>query len=129
METDSDMVGSEQFVSGMPVPRPSAKPAALLVAPRICDWVIPDRKRVVSGRHAQVSFEKTAHSIWPILPAATNLLKPAIHPAQGPGRSVSSTVRSLRCRRLRDPRSRVQDRRIQRGSGGRPQDAGSIIPG
>ena len=34
-----------------------------------CDWVLPDRQRIISGRHAQVSYSDEA-SISPT-PAAT----------------------------------------------------------
>lgn len=127
MELILDMVGSEQFVSGMPVTKTFRQAGGIIGRAEDCDWVIPDRKRVVSGRHAQVSFENGA---FYLTDTSSNgiLLKPGNTPLPKgqPQRIEHGTLFALgdfeiRARVVQDPAVFSEDL-------GRPQDAGSIIP-
>ncbi|WP_022963060.1 type VI secretion system-associated FHA domain protein TagH [Halopseudomonas pelagia] len=127
MELILDMVGSEQFISGMPVSKTFRQAGGIIGRAEDCDWVIPDRKRVVSGRHAQVSFENGA---FYLTDTSSNgiLLKPGNTPLPKgqPQRIEHGTLYSLgdfdiRARVVQDPAVFSEDL-------GRPQDAGSIIP-
>lgn len=127
MELILDMVGSEQFVSGMPVTKAFRQAGGIIGRAEDCDWVIPDRKRVVSGRHAQVSFEDGA---FYLTDTSSNgiLLKPSNTPLPKgqPQRIEHGNLYSLgdfeiRARIMQDPTVFSEDL-------GRPKDAGSIIP-
>ncbi|MBQ0743197.1 MAG: type VI secretion system-associated FHA domain protein TagH [Pseudomonas sp.] len=127
MELILDMVGSEQFISGMPVTKTFRQAGGIIGRAEDCDWVIPDRKRVVSGRHAQVSFEDGAFFLTD---TSSNgiLLKPGNTPLPKgqPQRIEHGTLYAfgdfeIRARVMQDPAVFSEDL-------GRPQDAGSIIP-
>ncbi|MEH6492447.1 type VI secretion system-associated FHA domain protein TagH [Halopseudomonas sp.] len=56
MELVFDVVSAQQFEPGLPVSKTFRQAGGVIGRAEDCDWVIPDRKRVVSGRHAEVSF-------------------------------------------------------------------------
>lgn len=127
MELILDMVGSEQSVSGMPVSKTFRQAGGIIGRAEDCDWVIPDRKRVVSGRHAQVSFDNGA---FYLTDTSSNgiLLKPGNTPLPKgqPQRIEHGMLYSLgdfdiRARVVQDPAVFSEDL-------GRPREAGSIIP-
>lgn len=127
MELILDMVGSAQFVSGMPVSKTFRRAGGIIGRAEECDWVIPDRKRVVSGRHAQVSFEDGA---FYLTDTSSNgiLLKPGNTPLPKgqPQRIEHGSLFALGDFDIRA--SLVQDPAVFSEDLGRPQDAGSIIP-
>lgn len=127
MELILDMVGSAQFVGGMPVSKTFRRAGGIIGRAEECDWVIPDRKRVVSGRHAQVSFEDGA---FYLTDTSSNgiLLKPGNTPLPKgqPQRIEHGSLYALGDFDIRA--SVVQDPAVFSEDLGRPQDAGSIIP-
>lgn len=58
MELVFDVVSAQQFEPGLPNSKTFRQAGGIIGRGDDCDWVIPDRKRIVSGRHAEVSFHK-----------------------------------------------------------------------
>ncbi|MEH6565391.1 MAG: type VI secretion system-associated FHA domain protein TagH [Halopseudomonas sp.] len=56
MELVFDVVSAQQFEPGLPNSKTFRQAGGVIGRGEDCDWVIPDRKRIVSGRHAEVSF-------------------------------------------------------------------------
>lgn len=56
MELVFDVVSAQQFETGSPNSKTFRQAGGVIGRGDDCDWVIPDRKRIVSGRHAEVSF-------------------------------------------------------------------------
>jgi len=56
MELVFDVVSAQQFEPGVPNSKTFRQAGGIIGRGDDCDWVIPDRKRIVSGRHAEVSF-------------------------------------------------------------------------
>lgn len=127
MELILDMVSSEQLLSSMPASKTFRQAGGVIGRAEDCDWVIPDRKRVVSGRHAQVSFENGA---FYLTDTSSNgiLLKPGNTPLPK-GQPQRIEHGKLYAMGGFDIRARVvQDPAVFNEEVGRPQDAGSIIP-
>ena len=60
MELVFDMVGAQQFVPGLLTTKTFKQAGGVIGRAEGCDWVIPDRKRVLSGRHAVISYRDGA---------------------------------------------------------------------
>lgn len=60
MELVLDLVGAQQFVPGLQTSKTFKQSGGVIGRAEDCDWVIPDRKRVLSGRHAAVSYRDGA---------------------------------------------------------------------
>lgn len=60
MELVFDVISTTQSMPGLPTTKTFKKAGGIIGRAEDCDWVIPDRKRVVSGRHAQVSYNDGA---------------------------------------------------------------------
>ncbi|MFN3582084.1 MAG: type VI secretion system-associated FHA domain protein TagH, partial [Pseudomonas sp.] len=127
MELILDMISSQQSLTDMPPSKTFRKAGGIIGRAEDCDWVIPDRKRVVSGRHAEVSFQDGA---FYLTDTSSNgiLLKPNNTPIPKgqPHRIEHGTLFSvgdfeIRARLVSDPAVFSEDL-------GRPQAAGSIIP-
>jgi type VI secretion system protein ImpI len=52
MELVFEMLGAQQFAPGVSARKSFKQAGGLIGRAENCDWVIPDRKRVVSSRHA-----------------------------------------------------------------------------
>ncbi|WP_339846478.1 type VI secretion system-associated FHA domain protein TagH [uncultured Halopseudomonas sp.] len=127
MELIMDLVGQPQFVTNSPVSKTFRQAGGMIGRSEECDWVIPDRKRVVSSRHAEVSFQEgsfylTDTSSNGILLKATNTPLPKGKPQRiEHGALYSFGEFDIRARIIQDPAVFSQDF-------GKPQHAGSIIP-
>ena len=60
MELVFEMLGAQQFAPGVSARKSFKQAGGLIGRAENCDWVIPDRKRVVSSRHAEVSYRDGA---------------------------------------------------------------------
>lgn len=60
MELVFDMVSAPQQIAGMAGSKTFKHTGGIIGRSADCDWVIPDRNRVVSSRHALVSYENGA---------------------------------------------------------------------
>lgn len=60
MELVFDMISAPQQVPGMVGSKTFRHAGGIIGRSESCDWVLPDRNRVVSGRHAQVSYDNGA---------------------------------------------------------------------
>lgn len=127
MELIMDLVGTQQFATDAPASKTFRQAGGMIGRADDCDWVIPDRKRVVSSRHAEVSFHDgsfylTDTSSNGILLKATNTLLPKGQPQRiEHGSLYAFGDFDIRARIIQDPAVFGQDF-------GKPQPAGSIIP-
>lgn len=60
MELVFDMVNAPQQVSGTAASKSFKLAGGIIGRSESCDWVIPDRNRVVSGKHAMVTYDSGA---------------------------------------------------------------------
>ena len=60
MELVFDVVSAQQFVPGLLTTKTFKQAGGVIGRAEECDWVIPDRKRVLSSRHAEVSYRDGA---------------------------------------------------------------------
>ena len=91
MELVFDMVSAQQFAPGLISSKTFKQAGGIIGRAEDCDWVIPDRKRVLSSRHAEVSYP-TGHSSSPT-PVATAFSSKTLAPAwTKAGRSESNTA-------------------------------------
>ena len=127
MELVFDMVGAQQFVPGLHTTKTFKQAGGLIGRADDCDWVIPDRKRVVSSRHAEVSYRDGAFYLTDTSSNGIRLKDSGSALRRGePQRIEHGNVYCLgdfeiRARLVRDPL-------LFEGDIGRPQPAGSIIP-
>ena len=56
MELVFDVVSAQQFAPGLLTSKSFKKAGGVIGRGEDCDWAIPDSKRILSGRHAQVSY-------------------------------------------------------------------------
>ncbi|MCY1522571.1 type VI secretion system FHA domain protein [compost metagenome] len=56
MELVFDIVSAQQFTPGLPTSKTFKKAGGVIGRGEDCDWSIPDRSRILSNRHAQVSY-------------------------------------------------------------------------
>ncbi|MBB1518547.1 type VI secretion system-associated FHA domain protein TagH [Aquipseudomonas guryensis] len=56
MELVFDVVSAQQFAPGMLTSKSFKKAGGVIGRSEECDWSIPDSKRIISSRHAQVSY-------------------------------------------------------------------------
>jgi type VI secretion system protein ImpI len=127
MELVFEVVGTQQFAPGLQTTKTFKRAGGVIGRAEDCDWVIPDRKRVVSGRHAQVSYREGAFYLTDTSSNGIQLKNSGAQLAKGePQRIEHGHVYrlgdyELRARLIQDPSS-------FEGGLGRPQVAGSIIP-
>ncbi|WP_150304257.1 type VI secretion system-associated FHA domain protein TagH [Pseudomonas saliphila] len=127
MELVFDVVGDQPFTAGFPATMTFRKAGGIIGRADSCDWVIPDRKRVVSGRHALVTFENGAFHLTDtssngilIRDSGARLQKNAPHRIEH-GSVYSLGEFEIRARLIQDPAIYETDL-------GRPEASGSIIP-
>jgi len=127
MELVFDMVGAQQFVPGLLTTKTFKQAGGVIGRAEGCDWVIPDRKRVLSGRHAVISYRDGAFFLTDTSSNGIQLKDSGASLAKGqPQRIEHGSVYCLgdfeiRARLIQDP-ARFE------GDIGRPQPAGTIIP-
>ncbi|WP_010487727.1 type VI secretion system-associated FHA domain protein TagH [Pseudomonas sp. S9] len=56
MELVFDVVSAQQFLPGLATSKTFKQAGGIIGRAETCDWVLPDRKRVLSSRHAEISF-------------------------------------------------------------------------
>ncbi|ARU90455.1 type VI secretion system-associated FHA domain protein TagH [Pseudomonas sp. M30-35] len=56
MELVFDVVSAQQFLPGLATSKTFKQAGGIIGRADTCDWVLPDRKRVLSSRHAEISF-------------------------------------------------------------------------
>jgi type VI secretion system protein ImpI len=127
MELVFDMVSAQQFVPGLLTNKTFKQAGGIIGRAEDCDWVIPDRKRVVSSHHAEVSYRDGAFYITDTSSNGIQLKDSnASLPKNQPHRIEHGSTFCLgefeiRARLVRDPA--VFESEI-----GLAQPAGSIIP-
>jgi type VI secretion system protein ImpI len=127
MKLIMNLIGHQQFITDTPVSKTFKQAGGMIGRAEECDWVIPDRKRVVSSQHAEVSFHDgsfylTDTSSNGILLKATHSLLPKGQPQRiEHGTLYAFGDFDIRARIVQDPAVFSQDF-------GKPQPAGSIIP-
>lgn len=127
MELVFDVVSAQQFVPGLLTTKTFKQAGGVIGRAEDCDWVIPDRKRVLSSRHAEVSYRDGAFYLTDTSSNGISLKDSGASLAKGrPQRIEHGSVYCLgdfeiRARLIRDPA-------MFEGDIGLPQAAGSIIP-
>ncbi|MGP0170272.1 type VI secretion system-associated FHA domain protein TagH [Pseudomonas sp. NCHU5208] len=127
MELVFDVVSAQQFVPGLMTTKTFKQAGGVIGRAEECDWVIPDRKRVISSRHAEVSYRDGAFYLTDTSSNGISLKDSGASLAKGrPQRIEHGSVYCLgdfeiRARLIRDPA-------MFEGDIGLPQAAGSIIP-
>ncbi|WP_282344088.1 type VI secretion system-associated FHA domain protein TagH [Pseudomonas sp. PS02288] len=127
MELVFDMVGTQQFAPGLLTSKTFKQAGGIIGRADNCDWVIPDRKRVLSGCHAQVSYRDGA---FYLTDTSSNGIQLKDNGASlGKGQPQRIEHGAVYCLGDYEIRARlVQDPASFEGDVGRPQPAGSIIP-
>jgi type VI secretion system protein ImpI len=127
MELVFDVVSAQQFVPGLLTSKTFKQAGGVIGRAEECDWVIPDRKRVLSGRHAEVSYRDGAFFLTDTSSNGVQLKDSGASLRKGQAQRIEhGSVYCLgdfeiRARLIRDPAQ-------FEGDIGRAQPAGSIIP-
>lgn len=127
MELVFEMLGAQQFAPGVSARKSFKQAGGLIGRAENCDWVIPDRKRVVSSRHAEVSYRDGAFYLTDTSSNGIRLKDSGAALRKGePQRIEHGDIYCLgdfeiQARLIRDPA-------LFESEVGRPQPAGSIIP-
>ncbi len=127
MELVFDMVSAQQFVPGLISSKTFKQAGGIIGRNQDCDWVIPDRKRVLSGRHAEVSYRNGAFFLTDT--SSNGILLKDTGASLMKGQAQRIEHGSVYCLGDFEIRARlIQDPAAFDGELGRPQPAGSIIP-
>ncbi|WP_312467613.1 type VI secretion system-associated FHA domain protein TagH [Stutzerimonas nitrititolerans] len=127
MELVFDVVGAQQFAPGLQSSKTFRQTGGVIGRAEGCDWVIPDRKRVLSGRHAAISYRDGAFFLTDTSSNGIQLKDSGASLTKGQPQRIEHG--SVYC--LGD--YEIQARLIQAPSMfetdvGRSQPAGSVIP-
>ncbi|MCJ8170446.1 type VI secretion system-associated FHA domain protein TagH [Atopomonas sediminilitoris] len=127
MELVFEMVSAQQFVPGLLTSRTFKQAGGLIGRNDDCDWVIPDRKRHLSGHHAQVSYRDGSFYLTDTSTNGVRLKDSGARLRKGDAHRIEHG--SVFCLGEFEIRARlVQDPAQFEGQVGRPQPAGQIIP-
>jgi len=127
MELVFDVVSAQQFVPGLLTSKTFKQAGGIIGRAEDCDWVIPDRKRVLSGRHAEVSYRDGAFFLTDTSSNGIQLKDSGASLRKGEPQRIEHG--SLYCFGDFEIRARlIQDPALFAGDTGRAQPAGSIIP-
>lgn len=127
MELVFDMVSAQQFVPGLISSKTFKQAGGVIGRAEDCDWVIPDRKRVLSSRHAEVSYRDGAFYLTDTSSNGIQLKDTGASLDKGRAQRIEHG--SVYCLGDFEIRARlIQDPASFEGDIGRPQPAGSIIP-
>ncbi|EKM93817.1 FHA domain-containing protein [Stutzerimonas degradans] len=127
MELVFDMVGAQQFVPGLLTTKTFKQAGGVIGRAEGCDWVIPDRKRVLSGRHAVISYRDGAFFLTDTSSNGIQLKDSGASLVKDQPQRIEHG--SVYCLGDFEIRARlIQDPALFEGDIGRPQPAGSIIP-
>jgi len=127
MELVFDVVSAQQFVPGLLTTKTFKQAGGIIGRAEDCDWVIPDRKRVLSSRHAEVSYRDGAFFLTDTSSNGIQLKDTGASLDKGRAQRIEHG--SVYCLGDFEIRARlIQDPASFEGDIGRPQPAGSIIP-
>ncbi|MCH2341505.1 type VI secretion system-associated FHA domain protein TagH [Pseudomonas sp. NPDC047963] len=127
MELVFDMVSAQQFAPGLISSKTFKQAGGIIGRAEDCDWVIPDRKRVLSSRHAEVSYRDGAFFLTDTSSNGIQLKDKGASLDKGRAQRIEHG--SVYCLGDFEIRARlIQDPASFEGDIGRPQPAGSIIP-
>lgn len=127
MELVFDVVGAQQFVPGLATSKSFRQAGGIIGRAEDCDWVIPDRKRVLSGHHAEVSYRDGAFYLTDTSSNGIRLKDSGASLVRSQPQRIEHG--SVYCLGDFEIRARlIQDPALFEGDIGRPQPAGSIIP-
>ncbi|UVO18268.1 type VI secretion system-associated FHA domain protein TagH [Stutzerimonas stutzeri] len=127
MELVFDMVGAQQFVPELLTTKTFKQAGGVIGRAEGCDWVIPDRKRVLSGRHAVISYRDGAFFLTDTSSNGIQLKDSGASLVKDQPQRIEHG--SVYCLGDFEIRARlIQDPALFEGDIGRPQPAGTIIP-
>ncbi|ANF25287.1 type VI secretion system-associated FHA domain protein TagH [Stutzerimonas stutzeri] len=127
MELVFDMVSAQQFAPGLISSKTFKQAGGIIGRAEDCDWVIPDRKRVLSSRHAEVSYRDGAFFLTDTSSNGIQLKDTGASLDKGRAQRIEHG--SVYCLGDFEIRARlIQDPASFEGDIGRPQPTGSIIP-
>lgn len=127
MELVFDVVSAQQFVPGLLTTKSFKHAGGIIGRAEDCDWVIPDRKRVLSSRHAAVSFRDGAFYLTDTSSNGVQLKDSGASLPKGQPQRIDHG--SVYCLGDFEIRARLtQDPAVFEADIGRSQPAGSIIP-
>lgn len=127
MELVFDMVSAQQFAAGLISSKTFKQAGGIIGRAEDCDWVIPDRKRVLSSRHAEVSYRDGAFFLTDTSSNGIQLKDTGASLDKGRAQRIEHG--STYCLGDFEIRARlVQDPASFEGEIGRALPAGSIIP-
>lgn len=127
MELVLDVVGAQQFVPGLQTSKTFKQSGGVIGRAEGCDWVIPDRKRVLSGRHAAVSYRDGAFFLTDTSSNGIQLKDSGASLTKGLPQRIEHG--SVYCLGDYEIRARlVQAPSMFEADVGRAQPAGSVIP-
>lgn len=127
MELVFDIVSTQQFAQGLTTSKTFKQAGGIIGRSEDCDWVIPDRKRILSGHHAEVSYRDGAFYLTDTSSNGIQLKDSGASLSRGQPQRIEHG--SIYCLGDFEIRARlIQDPARFEGEIGRPQPAGSIIP-
>ncbi|MDA7086913.1 type VI secretion system-associated FHA domain protein TagH [Pseudomonas sp. SA3-5] len=127
MELVFDVVSAQQFVPGLLTTKTFKQAGGIIGRAEECDWVIPDRKRVLSSRHAEVSYRDGAFFLTDTSSNGIQLKDSGASLRKGQAQRIEHG--GVYCFGEFEIRARlIQDPALFAGDIGRSQPAGSIIP-
>jgi type VI secretion system protein ImpI len=127
MELVFDVVSAQQFVPGLLTTKTFKQAGGVIGRADECDWVIPDRKRVLSSRHAEVSYRNGAFYLTDTSSNGIQLKDNGASLRKGEAQRIEHG--SVYCFGDFEIRARlIQDPALFADDIGRSQPAGSIIP-
>lgn len=127
MELVFDVVSAQQFVPGLLTTKTFKQAGGIIGRAEECDWVIPDRKRVLSSRHAEVSYRDGSFFLTDTSSNGIQLKDSGASLRKGQAQRIEHG--SVYCFGDFEIRARlIQDPAMFAGDIGRSQPAGSIIP-
>lgn len=127
MELVFDVVSAQQFVPGLLTTKTFKQAGGVIGRAEDCDWVIPDRKRVLSGRHAEVSYRDGSFYLTDTSSNGVQLKDSGASLRKGQAQRIEHG--SVYCLGDFEIRARlIRDPALFEGDIGRAQPAGSIIP-
>lgn len=127
MELVLDVVGTQQLVPGLQSSKTFKQSGGVIGRAEDCDWVIPDRKRVLSGRHAAISYRDGAFFLTDTSSNGIQLKDSGASLTKGQPQRIEHG--SVYCLGDYEIQARlIQPPSMFEADVGRSQPAGSVIP-
>lgn len=127
MELVFEMVSAQQFVPGLLTNKTFKQAGGVIGRAEDCDWVIPDRRRHLSGHHAEISYRDGAFYLTDTSSNGIQLKESGARLRKGEAQRIEHGCVyclgdfEIRARLVQDPAQFLDQV-------GRPSAAGSIIP-